>query len=96
MKYNRETLRTKRAVTHFRIPLMFYMTHFTSKSLFKILFPAFLFQMHVLDLLKEINLSVNESRIDTTTNNKYLGVYLDPTLQEDWIYYDESVLTLTP
>ena len=71
MKYNRETIRTTRAVTHFIISLMFNMTHFTSKTLFKILFPAFLFQMHVLDLIREINLSVNESCIDTTTNNKY-------------------------
>ena len=31
------------------------MTHFTSKTLFKILFPAFLFQMHVLDLIREKN-----------------------------------------
>ena len=29
---------------------------------------------------KELNLSVNGSRIDMTTNYKYLGVYLDPTL----------------
>ena len=37
---------------------------------------------------------MNESRIDTTTNYKYLGAHLDPTLQEDWIYYDKSKLRL--
>ena len=31
----------------------------------------------------ELNLSVNRSRIDTTTNYKYLGVHLDPTLNLD-------------
>ncbi|PFX16157.1 Transposon TX1 uncharacterized 149 kDa protein [Stylophora pistillata] len=32
---------------------------------------------------KELNLSVNGSLVDTTTNYKYLGVYLDPTLNLD-------------
>ena len=36
---------------------------------------------------KDLNLSVNGSRIDTTTNCKYLGVYLDPTLNLDMHYY---------
>ena len=36
---------------------------------------------------KELNLSVNGSRIDTTTNYKYLGVYLDPTLNLDMHFY---------
>ena len=31
----------------------------------------------------ELNLSVNGSRINTTTNYKYLGVHLDPTLNLD-------------
>jgi len=32
---------------------------------------------------KELNLSVNGSRIDTTTNYKYLGVHLNPILKLD-------------
>ena len=36
---------------------------------------------------KELNLSVNGSRIDTTTNYKYLGVYLDPTLNLDMHFH---------
>ena len=36
---------------------------------------------------KELNLSVNGSRIDTTTIYKYLGVYLDPTLNLDMHFY---------
>ena len=36
---------------------------------------------------KELNLSVNGSRIDMTTNYKYLGVYLDPTLNLDMHFY---------
>ena len=36
---------------------------------------------------KELNLSVDGSRIDTTTIYKYLGVYLDPTLNLDMHFY---------
>ena len=37
---------------------------------------------------KELNLSVHGSRIDMTTNYKYLGVYLDPTLNLDMHFYE--------
>ena len=54
----------------------------------------------------ELNLLVNGSRIDTTTNYKYLGVHLDSTLNLDMhfcktykkaagTYYGESVLMFT-
>ena len=36
---------------------------------------------------KELNLSVNESRTNTTTNDKYLGVHLDPRLNLDTHFY---------
>ena len=36
---------------------------------------------------KELKLSVNGSRIDMTSNYKYLGVYLDPTLNIDMHVY---------